>query len=457
MRDGLDHAVKLTIIGSSLILEVVLPGVVGVLREQHSNWFSTIKTLNGGNVIAALEGFRVLDLTDNQGYLCGRILGHLGADVIKVEKPGGDVGRDLAPLWGDQPGSNKSLYWLALNANKRGITLDIEKPQGASLFKELVKKADFVIESYPVGYLKSIGLDYKELSTINPKLVFVSITPFGQTGPYSNLKASELTALATAGYLFTTGDSDRPPANINIPLAYLFTGADAVVAALVAHYYRNRTEKGQFVDVSIQHCTSWLAIRARLWHELSGRIIHRSGPLYQYTPGIGRRFVWKCKDGSVIFTLVGGATGQRQNRLLSQWMIEEGISSDILGEIDWDKADIPEVAERLEDALNQLFGRHTKAELVVECQKRGIILGPVNNIEEVIASRQLASRDFWEKVDHPESGGTLTYPGAFFKSSLFSCVPVKRAPLVGEHNREVFEELGVSQEALADFQKEGVV
>ncbi|MFA7247017.1 MAG: CoA transferase, partial [Dehalococcoidia bacterium] len=139
---------------------------------------------------SVLEDIRVLDLTDEKGSLCGRILAEMGADVIKVEKPGGDASRRIGPFYQDKPDPEKSLTWFAYNLNKRGITLDIASNNGWPIFLKLVKKADIVIESFPVGYMQQIGLDYVVLKAMNPRIIMTSITPFGQTGPYKDFIAS---------------------------------------------------------------------------------------------------------------------------------------------------------------------------------------------------------------------------------------------------------------------------
>ena len=151
-----------------------------------------------------LAPYRVLDLTDDKGFYCGQLLGSLGADVIKIERPGGDPARNIGPFFHDIPDPEKSLFWLALNSNKRGITLNIEAANGKEIFKRLVKTADVVVESSAPGYMDKLGLGYSELEKINPGVVMTSITPFGQTGPYRDYKASDLVCWAMGGLLTRT-------------------------------------------------------------------------------------------------------------------------------------------------------------------------------------------------------------------------------------------------------------
>jgi len=154
-----------------------------------------------------LSPYRVLDLTDERGLLCGKILADLGADVIQVEPPGGSSARNLGPFYRDQVHPEKSLFWWAYAANKRGITLDPGTADGKRLLLRLVKDAHFVIESYPPGYLAGLGLSYQELAATNPSLVMVSITPFGQGGPYAHYKAPDLVGMALGGFMYLTGDA----------------------------------------------------------------------------------------------------------------------------------------------------------------------------------------------------------------------------------------------------------
>src|SRR3990170_3305135 len=162
-----------------------------------------------------LSPYRVLDLTDEKGLLCGKILGDLGADVIKIERPGGDPARRIGPFYHDEPHPEKSLFWFAFNTSKRGITLNIETADGQEIFKRLVQTADFVIETFPPGYLAKLGLGYSDLEKINPGIILVSITPFGQTGPYKDWKGADIVAWATGGDMAPWGEPDRPPIRIS--------------------------------------------------------------------------------------------------------------------------------------------------------------------------------------------------------------------------------------------------
>ena len=180
-----------------------------------------------------LHGYRALDLTAAESQLCGRVLAELGVDVIKIEKPAGDSSRTKGPFYRDLIHPEKSLWWYFLNASKRGITLDLEREDGRELFKKLVAKADFVIESYPPGYMAELGLDYSVLAEINPRIIVTSMTPFGQTGPYKDFKSSELVLMALGVFMYGTGDPDRPPVKPNYPLAGITSSISGACATMV--------------------------------------------------------------------------------------------------------------------------------------------------------------------------------------------------------------------------------
>jgi crotonobetainyl-CoA:carnitine CoA-transferase CaiB-like acyl-CoA transferase len=203
-----------------------------------------------------LSPYRVLDLTDEKGLLCAKTLADLGADVIKIEPPGGCPSRKIGPFYKDIPHPEKSLFWFAYNANKRGITLNVECEDGREIFKKLVATADIVIESFPPGSMKTKGLGYDDLCRIKPDIILTSITPFGQDGPYKNFQVSDLVCYlvcwSMGGFAYLTGDSDRPPVQVSFPQAYLTGANEAAVATMVALYHREISGEGQHVDVSIQ-------------------------------------------------------------------------------------------------------------------------------------------------------------------------------------------------------------
>ncbi|MFC1966165.1 CaiB/BaiF CoA transferase family protein [Chloroflexota bacterium] len=396
-----------------------------------------------------LSPYRVLDLTDEKGLLCGKLLGDLGADVIKIERPGGDPARNIGPFYHDEPDPEKSLFWFAFNTSKRGITLDIETTEGQEVFNRLVKSADFVIESFPPGYMGKLGLGYSDLEKVNPGIIMVSITPFGQTGPYKDYKTSDIVAWAMGGQMYSWGDIDRPPIRLShSPQSYLHAAAEAAVGAVMALHYREMTGEGQQVDVSIQDSVVQLTYLVTTHWEMNRFILRRGG---QVVPNIRIRRIWPCKDGYVLSNFWGGERAKRRNAPLIKWLDSEGVADDFLKGLDWDTFDFTnttqEVIERLEEPLAKFFMLHTKAELFDGALKHRAILFPVSTTKDILESAQLAAREFLVEVEHPELGTAITYPGAFGCSSEAPLRVSRRAPLIGEHNQEILEkELGLAQQ-----------
>ena len=409
-----------------------------------------------------LRGYCALDLTDDKGFLCGRILGDLGCDVIKVEPQGGDPSRRIGPFYRDIPDPEKSLYWFAYNANKRGITLNIESEDGKEIFKKLAKKAHFVIESYPPGYMDSLDLGYSSLSQINPATILTSITPFGQTGPYKDYKAPDIVGMAMSGLMYLCGDPDRPPVRISFPQAYLHAGAEAAVDTLIAHYHRQKSGEGQWVDVSMQQAALLATFNAVPFWELNQVVLRRSGAWRTgLTTAVLQRQIWPCKDGYVCFPVMGGPTGAKTNRRLADWMDKEGMSDNFLRGIDWDNFDMAGITQEVWDHMERLiikfFQAYTKQELYDKSLEWGSMVYPVATTKEIIGNKQLESREYWLPVEHPELGEAIVYPGAAVKVSLAPMVIRRRAPLIGEHNEEVYEKLGFSRDDLVILRQVGVI
>jgi crotonobetainyl-CoA:carnitine CoA-transferase CaiB-like acyl-CoA transferase len=412
-----------------------------------------------------LSPYRVLDLTTDRGVLCGQILGDLGADVIKIEPPGGAPARRLGPFYRDTPSPNGSLFWWAYNRNKRSITLDITSSDGQAILHRLIASAHFLIESDTPGTLAAYGLGYDDLATLNPALVYVSITPFGQDGPKAHYADSDLIILAAGGPLVLTGDDDRPPVRVSVPQAYLHASAEAAVAALIAHHERQRSGRGQHVDVSAQQAVAQATqsgilatpLNADEFQRLSGGV--RVGALIV-------RLVWPAQDGYVgILYLFGAALGPFTRRLM-EWIYEEGFCDEATRDKNWlaytellftGQEPVAEY-ERLKLVVEAFTRTKTKAELFHAALARGLLIAPITTIAEVVDSPQLAARHYWQRLEHPELGQAFRYPGAF---AQFSATPIayrRRPPTVGEHNREIYlGELGFTAQELGALQSRGVV
>ena len=411
-----------------------------------------------------LSPYRVLDLSNELGFLCGKILGDLGADVIKIEPPGGEPARRLGPFYGDQADPEKSLFWFGFNNNKRGITLNLESARGRELFAELVAKADFVIETFTSGYLDALNLGYTALAKINSRLLLTSITPFGQTGPYSKFKASDIEIMALSGCMSLTGDPDRPPLRVTFPQSYGWTGSYAAMGALIAHYHRQLTGQGQQVDVSAQACLLWAFSHAHTFWDLNRQLEKRAGSFMtgRSITGARMRVFWPCQDGYLNFIIYGGEAGRRTNQALVEWMDSKGMAPDFLKQKDWKIFDIAQVCQeeidRMEAPIGDFFQGVSKAEFFKEVVKRQMLGYPVASVKEIYADPQHQARSFWQTIEHPELQTSIDYPGGFAKFSNGACKIWRRAPLIGEHNQEIYgQELAMSPAEIAELKKQGVI
>lgn len=417
-----------------------------------------------GAMETPLFPFRVLDLTNELGFLCGKILGDLGADVIKVETPGGDPARRIGPFFQGLPHPEKSLYWFAFNNNKRGITLNLESERGREIFRRLAASADFVLESFAPGFLDRHELGYSALNRINPRLILTSITPFGQTGPYSRFQASDIEILALSGCMSITGDPGRPPLRATFPQSYHWTGSYAAMGALVAHLHRQRSGEGQQVDVSAQACLLWALSHAHTFWDLNRHLEKRAGSFMtgRSITGAKMRVFWPCKDGYLNFIIYGGEAGRKTNQALVEWMDSKGMAPEFLKRKEWKSFNIAEVTQeeidRMEKPIGSFFEKVTKREFFEAVIGREMLGYPVATVKEIFADPQLQARDFWQKIEHPELGTSLDYPGGFAKLSAAPCKIRRRAPLIGEHNEEVYGgQLKLKAAELVELKEEGVI
>lgn len=412
-----------------------------------------------------LAPYRVLDLTQGGCMLCGKMLGDLGADVVKVEPPTGDPSRRIGPFYKDIEDPEKSLFFFAYNSNKRGITLDIGTEAGRDLFKALAGKADFIVESFPAGHMVELGLGYGELSRLNPRVIVTAITYFGQTGPKAHYTGSDLIAWAAGGPLYVAGDPDRAPNWVGFPQASLFGGGEAAVASLTAHWHREATGEGQYIDLSIQAVLATIGQNVLPPWDTSQRIVKRSGFAHPTQTGVKRKLGFQCKDGYVTMVLMGGGDAFLVNssKAIVRWMVEEGCASEWLRDFDWaneyDTSRLTqETVDQVEEPVARFIMTKTQDELWQQSRKRGIALVPVSTVKGLAENPHLEAREAWEQVPHPELNDTLTYCGPFVKMSRTPLRTRRRAPLIGEHNHEIYVgELGFSPGQLAQWKQAGVI
>jgi crotonobetainyl-CoA:carnitine CoA-transferase CaiB-like acyl-CoA transferase len=409
---------------------------------------------------------RVLDLTDYRGFLCGRILGDFGADVIKIEPPSGDPIRYEENPIHDIPDGLRRMYWDAYNANKRGITLDLASAAGVDLFRRLLETTDIVVESFPPGRLDGMGLGYPDLSRAYPGIVMVSITPFGQSGPWRDHHESDLVLWALSSYMYVTGDDDRPPVRISLPQSHLHAGLEAAASAMVALYHRQLTGEGQRVDVSAHQALAVVSLQNQQYWNLAGFVPRRAGAS-QSLSGVRwaqQRRLWPCKDGFIAFVLFSGHLGAPGNHALTQWMDREGLAPQCMKRIDWNTFDPQgiELSEKeylqIAEALALFFRRHTKAELYERAVRDRIILCPCSTAGDIVEDAHLGARGIWTQVSQPDIGRSLPFPQPCMRFSEADCGIRRRAPLIGEHNEEIYcGEMGLSRDELRSLTQRGVV
>ena len=405
-----------------------------------------------------LPPYRILDLTGPEGVFCGKLLADYGADVIKVEPPGGDPDRLRPPFignqpGGDQPGPERSAYFLFYNTNKRSVTLDLDKAEGRELFKKLAASADVVIESFPVGYMKSLGLDFDSLRAGNPGLVMASVTPFGQTGPWRYFKSTDLISAAASGFMQITGDPDGPPLRQGNEQSHFPGAQHAATAILCALFYRDmQGGTGQYIDVSMQEAMITYytdAHPALAWMQRQENVT-RVGTNSTLVIPLG---AYPCKDGWIS----AGIITPREGENLSQWMYkvtgnEEILNDDYKGG-NQDRAPYNDIITAL---VIDFTTRFTSEELFHQGQERNLVLIPVNTVSDLLEDPQLAASNFWFELDHADAG-RLKYPLGVFDSQEVS--PATRpAPHLGQDNEAIYKgDLGLSETELASLHSEGVI
>ena len=409
-------------------------------------------------VNALLDGFRALDLTDETGFICGKILATMGVETVKVEKPGGDPNRRIPPYYRNK---DTSLYWLAYNTDKRSITLNLETDQGRELFRRLVEKVDFVLESFTPGYLDNLELGYDDLCRINPGIIMTSITPFGQKGPYAQYKGCELIASAMSGVMLTNGDPDRPPLREGPDSIYYRSNAAAALGTVMAHFHRRITGEGQQVDVSLQEVAASRTTTNLVVWEFDKRLIKRNS-IIRTVGARATQWLWPCKDGYVFWAFMGGPIGAPANRALSKWMDYDGMENPLNRVTNWEEFDMATVPKEdldaQQEAIRKFFLNHAKREITEEGLRRRINACAVNNPADVLEYPQLGERGFWTKLEHPELGTTLSYPKYFFLSSETENFVKHRAPLVGEDNEDIYaKELGLSGTEISRLKENGII
>ena len=410
-----------------------------------------------------LTGLRILELADQTGQFCGKLLGDLGADVVKIEPRGGEPNRHVGPFLDDVPHPERSLSFWYYNTSKRGITLNLETADGRELFRRLAATADVILETYRPDFLVSLGLDYESLRKQNSRLIMCSLTPFGQTGPWRDYASSDLLHMAAGGAMASCGydEADVPNAPPIAPgggnawhtgchFAYM-----AIMAGLV---YRTVSGRGQYIDASIHDACALTTEAAVANYIYRGEVLRRqTGRHHAAAPTPRTQF--RAKDGTYVCALVAGRLNPRYVKELADLLDSYGMAGDLTDPKYQDPAVIAANTSHIIDDLVAKFIASLPAEDVYHAaQKRGFTWAAVRAPEALLDDAHLHDRGFWKKVEHPELGRSFVYPG---EAAIYNGSPwriSRRAPLIGEHNTEIFcGELGLSLSELCVLAENRVI
>jgi len=390
-----------------------------------------------------LSDLKVLDLTHYvAGPYCTNLLAGLGAEVVKIERPGeGDGARKLGPFPNDIPDPEKSGLFLYLNTNKKGITLNLKAETGVKIFMELVKDADIVVENFSPYVMPSLGLDYETLEGINPRLVMTSISNFGQTGPYRDWKATDMVLFALGGIMYTVGMPEKTPLRLPGFMVQYAAGLYGFASTMTALYYRDETGIGQQVDFSIMEGVAMGPSTSVIRYFYTGEVQKRG-------PGLGLSWdIYPCKDGYV------GVGGMGDWARLCQLMERPDLLED--ERFATMEARIKN-RDQVPNIIRDWVKDHTKEELYHRAQAQRFTYGAVYDFGEALESPHTKARDFFVEIDHPRAG-RLMYPGAPFRMDDLPW-PAERAPLLGEHNEEIYcGRLGYAKEDLVKLSQAGVI
>ncbi len=397
--------------------------------------------------VPVLSGITVLDLSqDVAGPFCTKMLAEMGAEVIKVEPAGvGDSSRQAGPFPGDVPNPEASGLFLYLNTAKKSVTLNLASVTGRKLLKELVKQADILVESSSPGYMERLGIGYQDLEQVNPRLIMTGITPFGQTGPYKDYKAEDIISFAMGGIMGAVGDPDRSPVKLPGTATHYFAGVHAFGGLMVALLYRDASDAGQYIDVSIMEVVASHTNSEYLRYAYEGRKGMRSGNTSAFMGGID--MVQPTGDGGLILVAIAPWENFCEFIEHPELVTDPRFAT---------RAERAKHGKELNEYIVAFTKAHPKEELFQRAQEKRVTWAPINTVADLLTSPQLLYRDFFKALDHPVAGA-YQYPGSPVRLGDIPSV-YQRAPLLGEHNEEVYvQRLGYSRADLEKLRQVGVI
>lgn len=408
--------------------------------------------------MTALQGLRVLELASERIAFAGKLLADMGADVILIEPPGGDPARRYPPFLDDEPGDDRSLYWWHYNASKRGVVLDLDREEDRGRFRALVESADLLLESEPTTRLDALGLDYADLSALRPDLIHIAVTPFGRHDPDSDLPTTDLTIMAGGGPTWSCGYDDHslPPVRGSGNQGYQTACHFAVMSALTAILYRITSGAGQFIDVSMHAANNVTTEAATYAWLVAGQTVQRQTGRHAAVNPTGETQTL-CADGRYANTGVPPRF-PKEFASLHAWLQELGLEAQFPEAVflemggNWEgQFDLSLIGK--DDTVTAIFSAGREAlqliassvsayDFFVGCQRAGLAVGVVYAPEEAYEDEHFKARGFQVEVAHDDLGRTFRYPGAPYLLPASPWQIYRRAPRLGEHNEEVFAELG---------------
>ena len=377
----------------------------------------------------ALGHLRVLDLGGPTTQFATRILGDLGADVIKIEPPGGDPLRNQAPFANGQPGPDRSIPFLSDNHNKRSVVLDLETDDGRGALRRVAATADILVESFDRTYLDDLGIGYADHSAANPRLIHAAVSPFGRFGPRRDHVGTELTVQAMNGVMYIHGDGEARPCMVPVEQLYRVAGFHIVVGVMAAVHARHRTGRGQQVDVSLQDVGLWQLMMVLGEYSYSQFQRRRVGSAPS-NPGVS---IFESRDGGYVQT---STYMDRHFTRLHDILKSPDISMEHISDPIWRRDNIDLIDAIMVDCI----GQRDRDDFVAEAQQRGIPSTPILKVSEFVNHPQPNSRDWFEDIDHPEIG-TYRTAGAPYRMSKTPWRVRRPAPSIGQHTQEILSEL----------------
>ncbi|GIW07789.1 MAG: putative CoA-transferase [Dehalococcoidia bacterium] len=397
---------------------------------------------------SGLAGLRVIDLANPSGVYATKLLADLGADVLKVEPPAGDPARRAGPFFQDVPGLGRSLSFAYANTSKRSLALDLATSSGRAAFVRLAQQADVIVETARPGEFDAAGIGYEAIAAINPAVIWVSVTPFGQRGPRAHWRANDLVALAAGGLLYLNGFPDRAPVRPPLEQAYTLAGSAAAAGVLFALAERSRSGLGQHVDVSIQAAVATALENAIGYWDFLGEVRGRFGDR-MFT---GLQILYRCRDG-----WIAGMPGGRWSEIVA-WADETRPGdSRYRAEEMQSRAYRDAHPELVAGLIADLLAGQTRDEVARRALRHRLPLQVINTIPDLLRDEQLAFRGYWQPVAHDDLGAIVTYPGAPFLSSSGTWSIRRRAPLLGEDSREALADYGFAETEIDALVAEGTV